>query len=112
MELIKNLGERIRFLRKERNLSQETLGELADIHTKYIGAIERGEKNVTIESLVKVTSGLGITMDELFRHLAPMEKEDDLNKIVELLSNRSAEDKALALKLIAAVFEWEKEKYK
>ncbi|ENB9403202.1 TPA: helix-turn-helix domain-containing protein [Bacillus cereus] len=69
MELIKVLGERIRFLRKEQNLSQERLGELSDIHTNHIGAIERGEKNVTIESLAKITRGLGITLEELFHDL-------------------------------------------
>ncbi|HDR7670372.1 TPA: helix-turn-helix transcriptional regulator [Bacillus wiedmannii] len=67
MELIKKLGERIRFLRKEQKLSQERLGELSNIHTNHIGAIERGEKNVTIESLAKITKGLGITLEELFR---------------------------------------------
>ncbi|TDK61766.1 XRE family transcriptional regulator [Bacillus salipaludis] len=111
MELIKKLGERIRILRKEKGLSQEELGERADIHTNHIGAIERGEKNVTIESLIKVTRGLGITLDELFRHLEPAEKDDDLDKIVQLLANLSAEDKQLALQLISTVFEWEKEKY-
>ncbi|MBL3757738.1 helix-turn-helix domain-containing protein [Bacillus paranthracis] len=69
MELIKVLGERIRFFRKEQNLSQERLGELSNIHTNHIGAIERGEKNVTIESLAKITHGLGITLEELFRDL-------------------------------------------
>ncbi|MGY4556835.1 transcriptional regulator [Bacillus thuringiensis] len=67
MEIIKKLGERIRFLRKEQKLSQERLGELSNIHTNHIGAIERGEKNVTIESLAKITKGLGITLEELFR---------------------------------------------
>lgn len=69
MELVKVLGDRIRFLRKGQNLSQERLGELSDIHTNHIGAIERGEKNVTIESLAKITRGLGISLEELFRDL-------------------------------------------
>ncbi|MBG0966561.1 MULTISPECIES: helix-turn-helix domain-containing protein [Bacillus] len=69
MELIKKLGKRIRFLRKEQNLSQERLGELSNIHTNHIGAIERGEKNVTIESLIKLSNGLNITLDELFRKI-------------------------------------------
>lgn len=112
MDLIKKLGERIRFLRKEKNLSQERLGELSDIHTNHIGAIERGEKNVTVESLAKVTNGLGITLEELFRYLEPMDKQDDLTIIIELLSYRSSEDRALALDLITRVFNWESQKYK
>lgn len=112
MELTKKLGEHIRFLRKEKNLSQERLGELSDIHTNHIGAIERGEKNVTLESLVKVTNGLDITLEELFRYLEPMDKQDDLNIIVELLLYRSSEDRALVLDLIKRIFDWETQKYK
>ncbi|MBZ4220713.1 transcriptional regulator [Bacillus wiedmannii] len=69
MELRRKLGNRIRFLRKEQNLSQERLGELSNIHTNHIGAIERGEKNVTIESLIKLTNGLNITLEDLFRRI-------------------------------------------
>lgn len=111
MELVKSLGERIRYLRKQKNLSQEQLGELADIHTNYVGAIERGEKNITIESLIKVSRGLGVTLEELFRYIEPMDKDDDLSRIIQLLSNRSAVDRSLSLKLIESVFDWEKEKY-
>ncbi len=110
MELILKLGERIRFLRRERNLSQEQLGELSNLHTNYIGAIERGEKNISLESLVKVSKGLSVTLDELFRYLEPMDKPDDLQKIVDLLSNRSSEDQSLALTLLVEIFQWEHKK--
>ncbi|ABY42074.1 MULTISPECIES: helix-turn-helix domain-containing protein [Bacillus cereus group] len=111
MELTTKLGERIRFLRKEKNLSQERLGELSGIHTNHIGAIERGEKNVTLESLAKVTKGLDITLEELFRYLQPMDKLDDLNTIMELLLSRTSEDHALVLHLIKNVFDWEAQKH-
>ncbi|MCM3412653.1 helix-turn-helix domain-containing protein [Metabacillus litoralis] len=112
MELVKSLGERIRYLRKQKNLSQEQLGELADIHTNYVGAIERGEKNITIESLIKVSRGLGVTLEELLRYIEPMnDKEDGLHKIIQLLTNRSKDDHALVLKLIETIFEWENEKH-
>lgn len=110
MELILKLGERIRFLRRERNLSQEQLGELSNLHTNYIGAIERGEKNISLESLVKVSKGLSVSLDELFRYLEPMDKPDDLQKIVDLLSNRSSEDQSLALTLLVEIFHWEQKK--
>ncbi|HFK1711095.1 MULTISPECIES: helix-turn-helix domain-containing protein [Bacillus cereus group] len=69
MEIIKELGQRIRCIRKEKNLSQERLGELSSIHTNHVGAIERGEKNVTIESLIKLTNGLNITLEDLFKKI-------------------------------------------
>ncbi|MCR6462562.1 helix-turn-helix transcriptional regulator [Bacillus paranthracis] len=75
MEIIKELGQRIRYIRKEKNLSQERLGELSRIHPNHVGAIERGEKNVTIESLIKLTNGLNITLEDLFRKIEFSDKE-------------------------------------
>ncbi len=46
------------YRRKVRKLSQEKLAEHADVHRNYIGLIERGEQNITIESLVKVAKAL------------------------------------------------------
>ncbi|MFB9279403.1 helix-turn-helix domain-containing protein [Cohnella cellulosilytica] len=110
--LVHRLGERIRLLRRESNLSQEQLGELAGLHTNYIGQVERGEKNVTVESLEKIAAGLRVSMEELFRYIDPMKREDDLAKIHALLSSRSNQDKAMVLKMIRSVFDWEASKYK
>ena len=54
----RKLGDAIRGRRKDRKLSQEKLAERADVHRNYIGLIERGEQNITIESLVKVAKAL------------------------------------------------------
>ena len=54
----RKLGDAIRYRRKARKLSQEKLAEHAEVHRNYIGLIERGEQNITIESLVKVTKAL------------------------------------------------------
>ena len=54
----RKLGDAIRDRRKARKLSQEKLAERADVHRNYIGLIERGEQNITIESLVKIAKAL------------------------------------------------------
>jgi transcriptional regulator with XRE-family HTH domain len=54
----RKLGDAIRHRRKARKLSQEKLAERADVHRNYIGLIERGEQNITIESLVKLAKAL------------------------------------------------------
>ena len=110
-DLVQKLGNRIRLLRKERNLSQEQLGELAGLHTNYIGQVERGEKNMTIESLAKIAAGLHVSMEELFRYIDPMKREDEFAQIHKLLSSRSNQDKAMVLKIIRNIFEWEASKY-
>lgn len=63
------VGERIRTLRNKQNLSQEKLAEKAGLHNTYIGQVERGEKNVTIESLEKIINALEITFEELFKNM-------------------------------------------
>jgi len=60
------VGGRIQTLRKKKQLSQEELAEQAGIHRTYIGAVERGEKNATIETLEKIASALNIKVGELF----------------------------------------------
>ena len=60
------VGERIRNLRKERGWSQEKLGEKADLHHTYVGAVERGEKNASIDTLDKIADALGNEMVDLF----------------------------------------------
>jgi transcriptional regulator with XRE-family HTH domain len=60
------LGQEVRRLRKERGLSQEALADLAGLHTNYVGGIERGERNVGIKALIRVSRGLGVPLSELF----------------------------------------------
>lgn len=54
------LGESIRAQRVKNKLSQEKLAELANVHRNYIGLVERGEQNLTFESLVRISNALNI----------------------------------------------------
>ncbi len=59
-------GDRIRHLRTEKGLSQEELAELADLHRTFIGRIERGETNVTLVNIKKISKGLKVSISKLF----------------------------------------------
>ena len=52
-DVLKKFGERIRELRKVKNLSQEELADKANLHRTYIGMIERHEKNITLINIEK-----------------------------------------------------------
>jgi DNA-binding XRE family transcriptional regulator len=52
------LGEMIKFVRKERQLTQEQLGELVGVQKSQISKLERNAKNVTIETILKVFGAL------------------------------------------------------
>jgi len=68
-KLSAKFGEVIRELRKERNLSQEGLADKADVHRTYIGMIERGEKNITLENIQKLAKALNVSLKSIFERL-------------------------------------------
>jgi transcriptional regulator with XRE-family HTH domain len=69
MDILKEFGLRIKKIRKEKNLSQEQLAEKAKVHRTYIGMIERGEKNITLTNIKKISNALETGIFELFREL-------------------------------------------
>ena len=66
MDICKKFGNRIRELRAMQGLSQEVLAQKAGLHRTYIGGIERGERNVSLENIQKLASALNYTMAQLF----------------------------------------------
>ncbi|MBQ3068317.1 MAG: helix-turn-helix transcriptional regulator [Clostridia bacterium] len=68
-DLAKIIGQRIRNYRTQRGLSQEKLAELAGCHPTYIGQLERGEKNATLESIDRIASSLQVSLSKLFENL-------------------------------------------
>jgi transcriptional regulator with XRE-family HTH domain len=58
---VKHLGQAISTLRLKLGISQEELAYRARLHRTYIGAVERAERNVTIVSLYRIASALGIS---------------------------------------------------
>lgn len=60
-------GKRVAELRRLQNTSQEDFAELCGVHRTYIGALERGEKSPTLNTIAKVAKGLQISIVELFK---------------------------------------------
>ena len=61
----KELGQRVKRVRLLRELTQEQLAEKADVVNSYVGVIERGEKNPSINTLVKIANALNCSVDYL-----------------------------------------------
>jgi transcriptional regulator with XRE-family HTH domain len=69
------LGKAIRQLRNEAKLSQETLGQRADIHATWISHIESGRINPTWGNVRRIARGLGVDLEELAGLAEKLEKE-------------------------------------
>lgn len=99
VHIIKYVGERIRGIRKRKEYTQEQLGEKVGLPQPYIGGIERGERNISLETLERILEALECTPTDLFRfyndeYLSEDErgKEEALDKLTELLTGRSVHD--------------------
>lgn len=53
-------------LRTNRNLSQEQLADKCGLHRTYIGSVERGERNVSLDAIEKIAKSLNVEIEELF----------------------------------------------
>ena len=80
-------------------------------HT-YIGGIERGERNLSIEAIGKVAKGLDVEIVDLFRFSAKELTITNLHlaELVALLEQRDSADAKRALELVKAVLEWKDER--
>jgi len=64
---IQAVGEAIRSARRERGYAQEAFAARVGLDRSYLGAVERGEFNITIDTLLKITDGLGVSASMLLR---------------------------------------------
>lgn len=72
------LGKRLQKMRKAAGFSQEAFAHEVGIHRTYMGLIERGERNMTVMTYIRIIRRLGIAEDELLADLpTPEPKEED-----------------------------------
>jgi len=67
--LLKVLGDRIREMRKAKNLTQEALADKSDIDRSYIGGVERGERNLSFDKLCQIAHALGSDVASLRKNI-------------------------------------------
>lgn len=62
-------GQRLKTFRKKCKLTQAELAEKLDLSTNFVGMIERGKRNTTIDKLFKIADALDITLAQFFETL-------------------------------------------
>ena len=87
---LKILGRRIHDLRRKRKMTQAQLAEKANLSTNFVGQIERGEAQATLESLFAIAKALGVNPSGLFTPFdRPVNKQELIDQIRELLDKLS-----------------------
>lgn len=104
MEMEKNFscGKRIRELRKQRALSQEQLALSAGITPVYLGQVERGQKNATVNTIELICAALNISLANFFTVADGFSAvDDDIGKqILHQLTGLTDAEKSAVLQLV------------
>ena len=66
---LQKFGKRLKALRLDHNLTQLELAEILDMSPNFIGMIERGERNTTVENVIKIARALNVKPSNLFEEL-------------------------------------------
>ncbi len=102
-DLAKIIGQRIRNYRIEQHLSQEKLAELSGCHPTYIGQVERGEKNATVESIEKIAAALHIPLSQLFEKLGGELYDSIPLKCYEFIAGKTKADQEQLYKILLEI---------
>ncbi|NQX63755.1 helix-turn-helix transcriptional regulator [Paenibacillus qinlingensis] len=113
------VGKRLRQMRKERGFTQLTAAERCDMENTYLAGVERGERNISLESLEKIVKALGAEPIDAFR-FGDLEmskglegKRDAIRLLAAFLEERSMEEIELIRKMskdVMATIDSEKRK--
>ncbi|HVJ47972.1 helix-turn-helix transcriptional regulator [Desulfitobacterium sp.] len=102
----KHLGQRIREERTKYRLTQEQLAEAAQVNESYVGQVERGEKNPSLETVVNIASSLGVTVDYLLQEEVNVEPNSLINELVSIAKNKEPEELRLMLNIWRMISEY------
>ena len=104
------MGKRLKAERCNLNLTQEQLAEDVGLSPAYIGQIERGERNISLDKLVLIVNRLGVTVDYVLSESLSLKTDEYDIVINQLLEGRSKEEKILAVNMLKLMFNYTKER--
>ena len=100
----KRLGERIREERLRLNLTQAQLAEAVDISDTYMGAIERGERSLTLDTLVRLVNRLGVTVDYMLTDSVSDSDANIMEQVKQIMDQQPLAHKQMAINVLRTIF--------
>lgn len=108
--LVKLVGSNIKEIRKLKKLTQEELAEKSGLQTSYLAGVERGDRNITIQTLEKITKGLEEAPSSIFKfdtlnlNNEYFEKKELINILQNLIEDKSETEVRLVLNIAKEIF--------
>ena len=102
----KRLGERIWEERKRLNLTQAQLAEAVDISDTYMGSIERGERSLTLDTLVRLVNRLGVSVDYLLADSVSDTDSNIMDQFKQIVDGQPLERKQMAINVLRTIFSY------
>lgn len=108
--ITKSIGQCIRKFRQQSDLSQERLAELASCDATYLGEIERGERNASIEVIKRIADALQIPLSKLFEKVDGIDAKmrNIPQECYDLVASKTADEQECIWEIIAAVERYRK----
>ena len=100
----KRLGKRIREERRRLNLTQAQLAENIDISDTYMGAIERGERSLTLDTLVRLVNRLGVSVDYLLSDSVAENDNNIIEQFRQIIDDQPPARKQMAISVLRTIF--------
>lgn len=98
----RKLGARIKEERIKRHLTQDKLAEAVGLSTSHIGHIERGEKSLTLDTLISITNYFGLSLDYLLKDSLVAAQDTTREEWQHLTQGKTNEEKKIIIEVIEA----------
>ncbi len=99
------IGERIKQERLNKGLTQEVLAEKANISASFLGQIERGERKLSLETLIHIAEVLNASLDYLVKDYTPSENPE-LDELIYILRGHSREEVRMVIDIAKIIFRY------
>ena len=86
------------------HLTQAQLAEAVDISDTYMGAIERGERSLTLDTLVRLVNRLGVTVDYLLADYVSDSDNNIMEQFKQIIDQQPLERKQMAINVLRTIF--------